>query len=143
MKKTCPTCKKEFEKNYNYSKKYWEKQKYCSIKCSNTLIKKGSIPYNKGKKGLWGSDSPTWRGGRSKTVNGYVRVLIPGTGSHQLEHRMIMEKHLGRKLGRKEQVHHINGIKDDNRLENLQVLDIRGHGRLHRKQQLWETSGSK
>lgn len=49
------------------------------------------------------------------------------------EHRKIMEKVLGRKLKPYEDVHHINGVHNDNRSENLMVLNHREHLRLHWK----------
>lgn len=52
-------------------------------------------------------------------------------GKHVLEHRYIMEQHIGRKLNRREHVHHINGNRADNRLENLELLGIHNHSRLH------------
>lgn len=62
----------------------------------------------------------------SHNHNGYRRV------GNKLEHRVLMEEHLGRALLPNEAVHHINGIKDDNRLENLVVLTRGEHIRLHK-----------
>lgn len=49
----------------------------------------------------------------------------------KLEHRIVMENYLGRKLGRLEFVHHINGDKKDNRIENLVVMPPAEHNALH------------
>lgn len=50
----------------------------------------------------------------------------------QLTHRKVMEEHLGRKLLPTEQVHHINGDRFDNRIENLQVVTQEEHDLIHK-----------
>jgi hypothetical protein len=59
--------------------------------------------------------------GSTRNVNGqgYARVLVQG--AWVLEHRYVMEQALGRTLERHEDVHHRNGIRDDNRLDNLEL----------------------
>ena len=59
-------------------------------------------------------------GSRLVNKNGYVTVKI-SEGKFLLEHREVMRQHLGRPLLSSESVHHINGVKDDNRLENLEL----------------------
>ena len=63
--------------------------------------------------------SPKWKGGKHTDVDGYVKILV--NGKYRREHSVEMEKKLGRKLIKNENVHHINGIKNDNRIENLEL----------------------
>lgn len=59
---------------------------------------------------------------------GYVRVkVVQGTGRWALEHVLVAEQTLGRRLGAGEVVHHINGDRADNRPENLFVCRDRSH----------------
>ena len=82
-----------------------------------------------------GANNPHWRGGRH-LKGGYVMLRLEpedpfysmqGNDGYTREHRLVMAKHLGRFLRTWEVVHHINGIKDDNRLENLQLFGDNGH----------------
>lgn len=78
-----------------------------------------------------GSNNPNWTGGRHYK-NGYVLIYVPGhpartTDNYVLEHRYIMEKILGRPLTSNELVHHRNGIKDDNRPDNLEIVLQKTH----------------
>ena len=64
---------------------------------------------------------PRGRGNGSVSKSGYLIVTDPATGRRIPEHRLVMEQTLGRFLWPDETVHHINGVRDDNRPENLEL----------------------
>jgi len=77
--------------------------------------------------GLRGENNGKWKGGR-KMSHGYVLLLRPhhpacDSMGYVYEHRLVLEAHMGRVLLSTEEVHHINGVTDDNRIENLMLFD--------------------
>ena len=102
--------------------------KHCSRSCGiRAALQKDPRFFLSGKE-----HSNTWKGGRM-VQRGYIwlwspedaRRLRPGTKKpYVLEHRLVMAKHIGRDLLPTEQVHHKNGIRDDNRPENLELWSI-------------------
>jgi len=85
-----------------------------------------------------GPGHPKWRGGRTKS-KGYWHVYVPdhpypNRGAHYvLEHRLLMEQKLGRYLLPSEVVHHIDGNRENNSLENLIVFQTNAQ---HLKEEL-------
>jgi len=84
-----------------------------------------------------GEKSGNWRGGVVNASDGYLAVLVSGDDpmacmrskqGYVLQHRLVMARSIGRPLVGHETVHHINGNRKDNRLENLQLRQGR-HGR--------------
>lgn len=82
----------------------FRRQKHCSLQCAWDAQKKG-----------WGTDK-----------SGYKVTTLDGKQIFQ--HRQVMKEHLGRDLRRHETVHHKNGNRADNRIENLELWDSR-HGK--------------
>lgn len=96
-----------------------------SCKCLNREVASVCTPAR--LTGKREKDAPNYKGGRIKTGKGYIDVLShdhPNRGKkgYVREHHLVMEKHLGRYLTKDEVVHHKNGIKDDNRIENLMLF---------------------
>lgn len=76
-----------------------------------------------------------WHGGKQKNSQGYIKILLredspfyqmADSTCYVAEHRLVMAQHLGRCLSKSEIVHHKNGIRDDNRFENLALLSSTG-----------------
>lgn len=80
-----------------------------------------SMHYRRTLRGI-APDAPQRRemGTGTPDRNGYIRITRPD-GTTVAEHRLVMEQVLGRPLRERENVHHINGIRHDNRPENLEL----------------------
>lgn len=106
---------------------------FCSRKCSANFYLHKNPPWNKGKIGYnSGEKNPTWKGGKYKDRFGYIHIRKldhpnRAQNGYVLEHRVVMELHLGRYLNKDEIVHHLNEQKDDNRIENLVVMTQSKH----------------
>ena len=84
-----------------------------------------------------GDKNPRWKGGRINNGTGYIFIYSPehpycNNRKYVFEHRLVMEKHLGRYLKPEERVHHKNSVLNDNRIENLTLFANNGeHTRYH------------
>ncbi|MBU1349395.1 HNH endonuclease [Patescibacteria group bacterium] len=90
------------------------------------------LKYQKANPAPKGKESHNWKGGRLKSKYGYIYIYCPthpkaNALGYVAEHRLVMERMLGRYLLTSEKVHHLNGIRDDNRPENLKHLSPAGH----------------
>jgi len=78
-----------------------------------------------------GEEARNWKGGITKHSAGYILIFKPSHPysskiGYVKRSRLVMEKHLGRYLKSREIPHHKNGIKDDDRIENLFLFANRG-----------------
>jgi hypothetical protein len=123
-----------------------EGRRYCSISCgvsarnrteqnpsyrrnisgeNNPMYGHGHYGEANGMHGRYGTANPAWRGGRKVRRDGYILIRAPKghsqVGTYILEHRLVMEQHIGRFLEPTEVVHHIDENPSNNDIANLRL----------------------
>lgn len=115
MQVICDNCGEEFNQHSHWG--VVNKHNFCCRDC-----------YYEWRKNI--KNHPHWKGGQVKML-GYVFVkkpnhLFANDCGYVKRSRLVMENHLGRYLRPAETMHHINGIRDDDRIENLRLFDSNG-----------------
>jgi hypothetical protein len=120
----CPKC----------GKGYWRTLSCLKRQKSNLCKECATLHFNSGEL------SNKWKGGKTVTAGGYTHVWLSSDSLYYkmvnktgklCEHRLVMAQHLGRCLQPFEIVHHKNGIKTDNRIENLELTISGEHSKNH------------
>ena len=143
---------------YNYIKKYNIKSRIAMTEKTRQKISDALIGRPSSRKGYKLSESTKrkiseankgkfyksskYGGHRKQRTDGYICVyLTPHQRStkdgYVMEHILVMEEKIGRYITRDEVVHHKNHIRNDNRLENLELMTFREHMKMHSKER-WE-----
>ena len=107
----------------NCGKQIWHKRKDIDHVCPECVYAV--------RKTASGKNHPNWKGGTYNHVDGYIYVqMLPDSPYYSmaqgrgyvLEHRLVVARKIGRALEAWEVVHHINGVRTDNKEENLELL---------------------
>lgn len=126
--KTCTQCNQEFNSSSRHLRcprcRFGDDWK---VPCKCGALKQPKSATCAACRKLAGSANGRWKNGRYRHKAGYIMIRIPdhprarNNNLYVFEHILVMEDVLGRYLFLDENVHHVNGIKDDNRPENLEL----------------------
>ena len=131
----------ELGRKPNWNKYVWLACEKCGKERWTVVKKRSRFCRECARHANCGEKSSGWKSGRVKDA-GYFAILVSredfffpmANKCHYIrEHRLVMAKHLGRCLHPYEIVHHKNGTKDDNRIENLELQTRNGHIQDHNK----------
>lgn len=118
----CANCNKKIKTTKSVNKQY------CNRKCWYAVLSKK----------VTGDGNFNWSGGETIHTNGYILERAPRHPAKNMrgyvyQHRLVLEKKLGRYLKSNEVAHHIDGDIKNNTPENLKVMGVSDHARLKRK----------
>lgn len=129
----CIGCGEVFARNRKFTHAQWAVTRYCSRQCASQRLRK-PLPLCACGCGQAIDRGRKWvRGHRPyRLYDGYRKVWRPDLGGMILEHRAVLHD-AGVEIPDGWHVHHKNEVKTDNRLENLEVIEIAEHTRLHHR----------
>lgn len=143
---------------YNYIKKYKIESRPAMTEETKTKISNSLIGKPSKRKGCKCSDETKkkisesrkgkfihqskYGGHKKRRKDGYIYVYFPShpmstKDGYVMEHILVMEENIGRHLKEDEVVHHKNHVRDDNNIENLELMTFKQHAALHMKER-WE-----
>jgi len=143
----CDWCGKKFEKRLCRANR--SKNTFCGKDCFSKYQKEHHPRYWLGKKFSKGhiekivskhkGKSNMWRGGKVKNMQGYILIYKPthpncDSRGYIREHHLVMEKEINRYLNKEEVVHHINGNREDNQIENLILFNNKSNHMKHHRE---------
>lgn len=125
--KTCRSCAREFTPSSRHLRCPSCRRKESLDQCECGSLKQPTSATCRNCQPTGGEANGNWKGGKTYHKAGYVMRRVPrhprarSRSPYVFEHVLVMEAELGRFLLPDESVHHLNGVKDDNRIQNLEL----------------------